>query len=225
MKKILRPIHNIIANKYFTELEYWQNKYHDENGKFNNSFYEKIMLEMAQETDGRFLENKIVADFGCGPRGSLVWVDSAKLRIGIDVLADRYANAFKQDITSHGMLYLKATEQCIPIPDNFVDVVFSLNAIDHVDSFSVMSDEILRILKTGGILYCSFNLEEAKSVTEPQVLSESKIKNHLLNNMKIHSYRITNKGPKDNIYKPFYDNVLNYKHDSEGFLWVKAEKI
>ena len=140
-------------------------------------------------------------------------------------MVDRYANAFKEEITSHGMLYLKSTEKCVPIPDNFVDIVFSLNAIDHVNSFTTMCYEILRILKKGGIFYCSFNLEESKSVTEPQVLSESEIKKNLLGKMKIDSYRITNPGPIDNIYKPFYDNKLEYDKGSQGFLWLKAEKI
>jgi len=225
LKKILRPIHNIIANKYSTEFEFWKYKYNTENGTFNNSSYKKFMLAMAKEEDDSFLKNKIVADFGCGPRGSLVWVKSAKLRIGIDVLADRYVDAFKKNITSHGMIYLKSTEKCIPLPDNFVDVIFSLNAIDHVDSFPVMSEEILRTLKLGGMLYCSFNLEEVKSVTEPQVLTEKNINKYLLGKMKIHSYRITNKGPESNIYKPFYDNILNYNAKTEGLLWVKAEKL
>ncbi|MDP8202351.1 MAG: methyltransferase domain-containing protein [Candidatus Tenebribacter burtonii] len=225
VKKILRPIHNILTNKYSSEFEYWKSRNINDNGKFKNFFYKDIMLAMAQESDDKFINDKIVADFGCGPRGSLVWANSAKLRIGIDVLVDRYSNAFKQDITSHNMLYIKSTELCIPIPDNYIDIIFSLNAMDHVDNFSVMSAEILRILKLGGVLYCSFNLGEQKSSTEPQNLSESIIKNYLLNKMKIHEYRITNKGPKNNIYKPFYDNVLNYNSNSEGLLWVKATKL
>jgi ubiquinone/menaquinone biosynthesis C-methylase UbiE len=225
VKKILRPIHNILANKYSSELEYWKSRHKNDSGKFKNSFYKDIMLAMAQESNDKFINAKIVADFGCGPRGSLVWANSAKLRIGIDVLVDRYSNEFKQDIISHNMLYIKSTEQCIPIPDNYVDIIFSLNAMDHVDNFSVISAEILRILKVGGILYCSFNLGEPKSATEPQNLSEIIIKKHLLNKTKIQEYRITNKGPKNNIYKPFYDNVLSYNSNSEGLLWVKAMKL
>ena len=46
------------------------------------------MLAMAEEPTADFLAGKIVAAFGCGPRGSLVWAPNALLRIGIDVLAD-----------------------------------------------------------------------------------------------------------------------------------------
>jgi len=64
VKNILRPIHNLVANKYNTELDYWENTFRNENRKFNNSFYKKIMLAMAQEPDDQFLHDKIVADFG-----------------------------------------------------------------------------------------------------------------------------------------------------------------
>jgi len=225
IKNILRPIYNIFANKYASELAYWKSRNKGEDGKFENSFYKTIMLAMAQESSDEFIKDKIVADFGCGPRGSLAWADAAKLRIGIDVLVDQYSKVFKNDIISHNMLYIKSTESCIPIPSNFVDVIFSLNAMDHVDNFSIMSAEVLRILKKGGILYCSFNLGEPKSVTEPQNLSESIIQKNLLGKMKILEYRITNSGPKNNIYKPFFDNVLSYNSDYKGILWVKAQKI
>ena len=116
------------------------------------------MLAMAEEPDDNFLKGKIVADFGCGPRSSLFWASSASLKIGIDVLADRYADEFTDNIISHGMIYLKSTEKVIPLPSNFVDVMFTLNAIDHVDSFSNMCSEIIRVLKPGGDFIGSFNL-------------------------------------------------------------------
>jgi len=155
----------------------------------------------------------------------LVWANSAKLRIGIDILADRYVDSFREDIFSHNMIYAKSTERSIPIPDGLVDVVYSLNAIDHVNSLSAMCDEILRIMKKGGILYCSFNLEEPKSVTEPQVLTEEFIKEKLLDRMKIQSYRITNQVESDELFSPFYNNDLHYDKGAKGFLWMKAEKI
>ncbi len=32
------------------------------------------MLAIAKREDDEFLSNKIVADFGCDPRGSLAWI-------------------------------------------------------------------------------------------------------------------------------------------------------
>ena len=224
IKNILRPIRNRYLKKNVAELSYWRSRSEIDKGKFNNSHYEKRMLAMAEESSDNFLKGKIVADFGCGPRGSLVWAHTALLRIGIDVLADRYADEFTNNITSHGMIYLKSTENVIPLPSDFVDIMFTLNAIDHVDNFSVMCAEIMRVLKPGGQFIGSFNLEEPASPCEPQQLNEKIIKENLLNNMEVQSYRITNKGSKEDLYAPFFNGSLSYEPGQEGFLWVKARK-
>jgi hypothetical protein len=104
-----------MSTKYEEELAFWKSRLVHDQGTFQNKHYERIMLGMAQESSQDFLRGRIVADFGCGPRGSLVWADGASLRIGIDVLADAYADAFTDNITSHNMIYLKSTEEVIPL--------------------------------------------------------------------------------------------------------------
>jgi len=196
-----------------------------DNGIFKNSHYKRFMLAMAQEPNDEFLKGKVVADFGCGPRGSLVWASSAFLRIGIDVLADRYADEFTENIISHGMIYLKSTEKVIPLPSNFVDVMFTLNAIDHVDSFSNICSEIIRVLKPGGDFIGSFNLEHTATPNEPQRLNEKIIKENLLKSLDVKSYRITKQGPDENPYAPFFEGNLCYEQGQKGFLWIRGNKI
>ncbi len=87
-----------------------------------------------------------------------------------------------------------------------------------------MCKEIIRVLKPGGEFIGSFNLEEPASPCEPQQLNERIIKDNLLNNMEVQSYRINKKGPEENLYAPFFDGNLSYKPGQEGFLWVKARK-
>ena len=43
-----------------------------DNFRFSNAHYEKLMLSIADEKDDNFLEGKIVGDFGCAPRCSLI---------------------------------------------------------------------------------------------------------------------------------------------------------
>ena len=224
IKGILRPMRNRILNKGSTELSFWRSRFEIDQGVFNNNHFERIMLAMAEESTEDFVNSKIIADFGCGPRGSLVWAQSAALRIGIDVLADSYADAFKDNIISHGMVYLKSTEKTIPLPSNYLDIMFTLNAIDHVDNFAVMCSEIVRVIKPGGLFIGSFNLEEPASPCEPQRLNEQIIKDNLLKHLDIKSYRITTKGPPDDQYAPFFNNTLSYEYGQEGYLWVKAVK-
>ena len=224
MKQTLRPIRDIFVKKYGAELSFWKSRHHADGGVFDNAHYKKLMLAVAQENNTNFVREKVIADFGCGPRGSLVWADSASMRIGIDVLADKYADAFTQDIVSHDMVYLKSTENVIPLPSNFVDIMFTLNAIDHVDKFSQMCAELVRVIKPGGELIGSFNLEEAPSASEPQRLSEALIEENLLCEFEIQTYRVTKKGPKEDPYGPFSEEDLSYQPGEEGFLWVRAKK-
>jgi SAM-dependent methyltransferase len=224
IRQALRPRRNRPANKYDSELSFWRSKLEVNKGKFRNSHYERLMLAMSEEPSDDLLSGKIVADFGCGSRGSLVWASSALLRIGIDVLADRYADEFTDNILSHGMIYLKSTENVLPLPSNFVDVMFTLNAMDHVNKFSSMCKEIIRVLKPGGEFIGSFNLEEPASACEPQQLNERIIKENLLNNLEVQSYRVTQRRPEEKPYAPFSDGILSYEPGQKGFLWVRARK-
>jgi len=224
VKDIFRFMTKSKTEKYDAELSFWKSRLEIDKGKFQNAHYQKLMLGMAGEGTGDFVTGRVVADFGCGPRGSLAWAQNAALRIGIDVLADRYADEFSDNITSHAMVYLKCTEKVIPLPSNFIDILFTINAIDHVDNFPDMCVEILRVLKPGGLFIGSFNLEEPASPTEPQRLTEKILKEYLLEHLEIQSYRITEKGPKEDPYAPFFTGNLSYKPRQEGFLWVRARK-
>lgn len=230
VKNILRRIRSgpVAKTKIDCELWFWQSRLKIDGGRFGNSNYERLMLGMAGEPNTDFVTEKVVADFGCGPRGSLVWASAARLRIGIDVLADQYADQFTSNILSHGMIYLKSTEHVIPLPSDFVDVMFTMNAIDHVDHFSPMCLEIIRVIKPGGLFIGSFNLEEPASPTEPQRLTEVVIKEALLDHLEVQSYRVTDRGPETSPeygeYAPFFENNLSYTAGEEGLLWVRATK-
>lgn len=226
IKVLLRPIINLFKDRYASELSFWRSKFEEDNRVFKNEWYQRLMLAIAEQNDDEFLRGKIVADFGCGPRGSLVWAKSASLRIGIDVLADRYSDEFSSNIIDHGMIYLKSTEKVIPLPSDFVDVMFTLNALDHVKDFSAICREIIRVIKPEGLFIGSFNLEEPPTPTEPQSLNEEIIRKNLLNFLEVQSYRVTNQitNEGDNgIYSPFFDGSASYQQGQKGILWVKAK--
>jgi len=223
-KTLLRPIRNRLIPKTGAEIDFWRGRRALDDGRFQNGHYERLMLAMAGEPDSTFVSGKVVADFGCGPRGSLVWATDAALRIGIDVLADRYCDEFTSDVLSHTMVYLKSTEKVIPLPDRLVDVMFTLNAIDHVDDFPRMCSEILRVIRRGGLFVGSFNLEEPAGPAEPQRLDERLIRDHLLGHLEVQSYRLTAKANEGETYAPFFGELLPYRQGEEGYLWVRAVK-
>ena len=228
VRKFIRPftlpVLRKLLDKSSSTLSYWTKIHEIENGTFKNNHYRRIMLAMAEEPDDGFLRGKVVADFGCGPRGSLVWASSASLRIGVDVLADRYADMFPENTLSHGMVYLKSTEKVIPLPTEFVDTVFTLNAMDHVDSFADMCREVVRILKTGGSFIGSFNIGGRATETEPQSLNEKIIQENIMKNLDVKSYRLAKRGSVDNLYGPLLEGNESYEEGQEGFLWVRGIK-
>ena len=210
----LRP-----SYKLSEELRYWDVVWELQGGSFQDGSDKRTMLGMAQEEDQSFLQGKIVADFGCGPSGSLCWATEARLRIGIDILADAYT---KFNTKSHDMVYVCATEEQIPLPSGYVDVLYTVNAMDHVWNFKVMCKELRRILAPGGVFLASFNLQEPTTACEPQCLTEEKVHEHLLQHLDVVSYRQAQQG-KDYKYRHFFDGNPP-KTTGQRFLWVRAGK-
>lgn len=187
--------------KHAHEFRYWRKRWRDEGRTLRNGHYERIMLAMAGESDQSFLKDKVVADFGCGPRGSLCWATQARERIGIDVLADAYKHL---GAAGHNMRYVRSTETTIPLPDASVDVLFTLNAMDHVHHLEEMCGELLRILKPGGMFIGSFNLDEPPGISEPQTLTPELLESLLLRRLDVESRRIAPTGPPNSTYEYFF---------------------
>jgi len=206
--------------KHTSEFYYWHTQLKNDGGTFHNKWYRNLMLQIACEKEEDFVTDKVIADFGCGPRGSLCWAENAKDRIGIDILTDKYRLL---GIDSQNMRYVTASEMSIPLPSNSVDILFSINALDHVDNFDVICFELARILKPGGELIGSFNLDEKPSVCEPQTLTEEMLKLSLLHNFDILSYRMAKHGPKKHGYKHFGDGSES-PTTGPRYLWLRARK-
>jgi SAM-dependent methyltransferase len=225
LKRNIRFILNKIRprDKLRTELCYWKKVYRSNGNKFNNSWYINIMLPMSGETTDSFLKDKVVADFGCGPAGSLTWAGSAKERIGIDVLADQYSEYF--DLTKHNMTYINSSETHIPLEDNTVDVLYTLNAMDHTKYFDIMSKECLRILKPGGLFIGSFNLNEKPSACEPQMLTESVVQENILQYCECTFSRLTKTGIAPKRFDYFFrQEDLPSGTEKVCMLWVRGYK-
>jgi SAM-dependent methyltransferase len=207
--------------KYTSEFYYWYIQLQNDGGTFRNGWYRDLMLNIAGETDENFVTEKIVADFGCGPRGSLCWATDARERVGIDVLVDKYRLL---GIEQQNMRYVQSSEKTIPIETDSVDILFTVNAMDHVDNFEAMCSEVLRILKPGGEFIASFNLEEEATACEPQTLTEDRIRQSLLQHFNIQHYRMAKQGPKGNGYLHFGDGS-DAPTEGPRYLWVRAQKL
>lgn len=180
----------LVKDKYEGELAFWSVTFKKEGNHFKNASYKRRMLEIAGEEDDSFWADKIIVDFGCGPRGSLAWTKTPAVKIGVDVLTERYLEKFGDELIKQDMVYVTCSEDRIPIPDNYVDWLITINSLDHVDNLDKMIGELLRILKPGGQLLASFNLNEASAECEPQTLTEEILNQKLLSYFEVKKSRL-----------------------------------
>ncbi len=103
---------------------------------------------------------------------------------------------------------------------------YTINALDHVDNLEQMSNEILRIMKTGGKLLGSFNLNEPATECEPQMLTEELLREKFLRHFTIEMYYLAYPGVK-NVYENFSSgNWMQELPDNRpAILWVKGTKM
>lgn len=97
---------------------------------------------------GRFL------DLGCGSGNSV----QALLDIGIDVFG--YDTVFRSgnhiaSLVNEGRVKLieqkEESAYNIPFPDSFFDLVYADQVVEHVQDIGVFTEELFRVLKTGGL--------------------------------------------------------------------------
>jgi ubiquinone/menaquinone biosynthesis C-methylase UbiE len=65
------------------------------------------------------------------------------------------------------MTYVNAPSEQIPFPDEYFDVVTSINSLDHVDDLHQTLQEIKRVLKRGGMFMLLVDIHPAPTIAEP----------------------------------------------------------
>jgi SAM-dependent methyltransferase len=174
MKRRLTKV--MAVRRHEAELQFWEVWVKQHGIQPETEYYRKFMLDMGHVKDASFFDGKICVDIGCGPRGSLTWLTNAKAAIGLDPASESYT---RFGIGGHAMLYLACGAEQMPFPSAYVDVVFSMNSLDHVDDLPRACQQIRRVLKPGGHFIASLNLDEPASMTEPWTLTEELLEKKL----------------------------------------------
>jgi ubiquinone/menaquinone biosynthesis C-methylase UbiE len=153
-----------MATKAESEIQYWRNvKNNAKNSVLSHRHYEHFYTAHFN-LNKSFYKDKRILDIGCGPRGSLEWADNTLQRIGLDPLAKSYREL---GIENHKMLYVASGAENIPFPDEYFDIVTSFNSLDHVDNIDKSINEIIRVIKSGGLFLLITDVNHQPTATEP----------------------------------------------------------
>lgn len=154
------------------EKEFWNSIYikkeknyydiiNDEDAK---SFCEEVFLR--HNIKPILLNNKIIMDLGCGPYGIIKGMVNLFLKkklnfkniIGLDPLMDYFKENIK--ILSESKivkLYSNKGEE-LPFEKNSIDIIFSINVLDHCEDPKKVVSEVKRVLKLDGHFFCSVHV-------------------------------------------------------------------
>lgn len=117
-------------------------------------------------------DGKVVVEVGCG-LGNFLCVITAKERIGIEPLLDKFSEIFDMDVPE--IQFIKGKGESIPLPDDKADVVFCSNVLNHVQHPEMCLKEIRRIMKKDAVLYFDTHFDY-QSVLHPHVFTRESIR-------------------------------------------------
>lgn len=117
-------------------------------------------------------DGKVIVEVGCG-LGNFLRVITAKERIGVEPLLDRFSEIFNMDVPE--IQFIKGKGEKIPLPDNKADIVFCSNVLNHTRYPEMCLKEIRRIMKPDAILYFDIKFDY-QTVLHPHVFNRDSIK-------------------------------------------------
>jgi len=122
----------------------------------NSGSPQKIAIEVLEDVvKRRNAKIKRILDVGCGDGSVLYFLKQKNMvdeTLGVEIDQALLSKVRKKNITAYrvDMNYEK-----IPLPDNYVDVVLSLEVVEHIVNLDNFFSEIRRVLKPRGVLILS----------------------------------------------------------------------
>lgn len=101
------------------------------------------------------VQGKTVLDIASGSGyGTRLLAEKAKMVYGVDV-NETAINYAKKHYGAHNIQYKVGDGESIPLNDNSVDVIVTLETIEHIENYKQFIKELKRILKPDGLLIIS----------------------------------------------------------------------
>ena len=160
----VQKIRWLVRSKYSVELAFqkeWAEEFKQNKHKVLEYWRKYRYLDDVNKIC-KITKDSIVLDVGCGLSSVLHFVEGK--RFGIDSLADEYLKMYEYP---EGITIKKGFGEYLPFPNNYFDVVFCSNALDHVTSPKKTMNEILRVLKNDGHFVLTVEVFKDKRKRDP----------------------------------------------------------
>lgn len=119
--------------------------------------------------------DSVVLDIGCGPYDCIS--DLPGHKIYLDDIIQTYVERLSASFSG---MCVDARTELMPFANNSIDLIYSVNMIDHVDDMPETVFELHRVLRNGGALYLqSYYNSHPLLETEPGVFDRHFIDNYI----------------------------------------------
>jgi len=114
-------------------------------------------------------------DIGNGPCGILNFIPG-NIKVGIDPNNKMYRENEILYNVEEGVRYITCPAEKLPLPGEYFDFISCVNVLDHVSDPQIVLDEIIRVLKPGGVFFLSVDTrkEEETSLVHPHAFDGDK---------------------------------------------------
>lgn len=164
-----RKIRNsFFPNSIGSELFYWRQKKLSVGNLYFNELkrtkqYLNVFEEQKQLGD---IHNKVIVDIGTGPIGGVAEYLQAKEKWVIEPIVSSYKKAGVWIPKSKIEVRETFAEKMEGVPNEYFDIVFSMNALDHGDDIRVCFSNINKILKLDGYFYLHVHCRQEFELNE-----------------------------------------------------------
>ncbi|KKQ25104.1 MAG: Methyltransferase type 11 [Candidatus Woesebacteria bacterium GW2011_GWA1_37_8] len=131
-----------------------------------NGFTLKYLLEITKK---KFNNSPITfLDIGCGGGKTLLYLQKIRPNWklwGLDVSKD--AISYTRRKHGRNISFINSSAEKIPVNDNYFDLIYTSDTLEHLEKLSETISEINRVLKKDGILFISVPLSNQKYTLYP----------------------------------------------------------
>ena len=130
---------------------------------FDDEYMHKYLIDNAKD--------KLVIDIGCGPNMMhIIGRIGCRLGIAVDPLLNEYRASGWPVPYNDKCIPISSRSEELPFMDEYADIIVTVNALDHMNDALQSVKEMVRVLKTGGLLFINSDMRTPEQRQEGHMI-------------------------------------------------------